>query len=93
MSTTKRRGRLISEERSLKFEERKRTQPIGTPAAIIQRIRELQKYLSLEKIVLHFFYGGMPSEKAEKSLRLFAEQVLPEVHAMATPIHPLSLGH
>jgi hypothetical protein len=38
------------------------------------------------------FYGGMPREKAEKSLRLFAEKVLPEVQAMPTPINPASLG-
>jgi hypothetical protein len=27
--------------------------------------------------VIHFFYGGMPRAKAEKSLRLFAEKVFP----------------
>ena len=31
-------------------------------------------------------------EKAEKSLRLFAEKVLPAVQAMPTPINPASLG-
>ena len=38
------------------------------------------------------FYGGMPPEKAENSLRLFAEKVLPAVQAMPTPINPASLG-
>jgi hypothetical protein len=38
------------------------------------------------------FYGGMLRDKAEKSLRLFAEKVLPEVQAMPTPINPWSLG-
>jgi hypothetical protein len=38
------------------------------------------------------FYGGMPRAKAEKSLRLFAEKVLPAVQAMPTPINPASLG-
>ena len=42
--------------------------------------------------VIHQFYGGMPREKAEKSLRLFAEKVLPAVHAMDTPLNPASLG-
>ena len=42
--------------------------------------------------MLHVFYGGMPRDKAEKSLRLFAEKVLPAVHAMPTPINPESLG-
>ena len=54
----------------------------------------MQKAISLETLVLHVFYGGMPREKAEKSLRLFAEKVLPAVQAMATPIHArlVSLG-
>jgi hypothetical protein len=38
------------------------------------------------------FYGGMPRARAEKSLRLFAEKVLPAVQAMPTPINPASLG-
>ena len=37
----------------------------------------MQWAISLEKVVIHFFYGGMPPEKAEKSLRLFAEKVPP----------------
>jgi len=34
----------------------------------------------------------MPRVKAEKSLRLFAEKVLPALQAMPTPINPASLG-
>ena len=66
--------------------------PIGTPDELIDRIRSLQWTLSLERIILHFHYGGMPAEKAEKSLRLFAEKVLPAVQAMKTPINPECLG-
>ena len=71
---------------------RRATQPIGTPDQIIDTVKTLQQALSLEKIVFHVFYGGMPREKAEKSLRLFAEKVLPELHAMPTPINSASLG-
>ena len=74
------------------FAARRETQPIGTPDEIIDRIKTLQRALSLEKVVVHMFYGGMPRDKAEKSLRLFAEKVLPEVQAMPTPINPASLG-
>ena len=70
---------------------RRATQPIGTPDKIIERIKKLQQTISLEKVVLHVFYGGMPRDKAEKSLRLFAKEVLPEVQSMATPINPRSL--
>lgn len=68
------------------------TQPIGTPDQIIDRIKTVQESISAEMIVVHVFYGGMPKEKAEKSLRLFAEKVLPHVHAMSTPINAASLG-
>ena len=74
------------------FAARRATQPIGTPDDIIERIKTLQQTISLEKLVIHMFYGGMPRDKAEKSLRLFAEKVLPEVQAMPTPINPKSLG-
>ena len=74
------------------FAARRATQPIGTPDQIIEKIRALQETISLEKLVIHQFYGGMPREKAERSLRLFAEKVLPEVQAMPTPISPKSLG-
>ena len=71
---------------------RRATQPIGTPEAIIEKIKDLQQTISMEKVVIHMMYGGMPRDKAEKSLRLFAEKVLPEVQAMPTPINPKSLG-
>ena len=74
------------------FAARRATQPIGTPDMIIERIRAMQQTMSLEKLVIHMFYGGMPRDKAEKSLRLFAREVLPEVQAMPTPINPDSLG-
>ena len=64
------------------FAARRATQPIGTPDEIIERIRSLQWAISLEEVVLHFFYGGMPPDKAEASLRLFAEKVLPAVQEM-----------
>ena len=71
---------------------RRDTQPIGTPDEIIDKIKTVQRTISLETLVLHVFYGGMPRDKAEKSLRLFAEKVLPEVQAMPTPLNPASLG-
>jgi hypothetical protein len=71
---------------------RRATQPIGTPDEIIEKIRTLQRAISLEMVIIHMFYGGMPRAEAEKSLRLFAEKVLPAVQAMPTPINPASLG-
>jgi alkanesulfonate monooxygenase SsuD/methylene tetrahydromethanopterin reductase-like flavin-dependent oxidoreductase (luciferase family) len=56
------------------------TQPIGTPDQIIERLTALQRRINLEELVIHVFYGGMPVEKAERSMRLFAEKVLPALH-------------
>jgi alkanesulfonate monooxygenase SsuD/methylene tetrahydromethanopterin reductase-like flavin-dependent oxidoreductase (luciferase family) len=72
---------------------KRQTQPIGTPDQIIERIKTIQEAISLEMVVVHVFYGGMPRDKAEKSLRLFAEKVLPEIQAMPTPLNPASLGY
>lgn len=58
------------------------TQPIGTPEQIIERLTTLQRRINLEELVIHVFYGGMPVEKAERSMRLFAERVLPAVRAI-----------
>lgn len=71
------------------MDAQRRTQPIGTPEEIIRRITAVQKAINLETLVVHVFYGGMPREKAEKSLRLFAQEVLPAVHAIdTTPASP-----
>ena len=74
------------------YNARRATQPIGTPDQIIEKIRTLQWTISLEKVVIHMFYGGMPRDKAEKSLRLFAEKVLPAVQEMPpqSTLHPWS---
>ena len=72
--------------------EQRHTQPIGTPDKIIEKIRTIQEAVSLGYAVIHVFYADMPVEKAERSLRLFAKEVLPALHEMETPIHPVSLG-
>ena len=77
------------------FAARRATQPIGTPDEIIEKIRALQWTISLEKVVIHMFYGGMPREKAEKSLRLFADKVLPGStgHAHSHQPHVSGITH
>jgi alkanesulfonate monooxygenase SsuD/methylene tetrahydromethanopterin reductase-like flavin-dependent oxidoreductase (luciferase family) len=62
----------------------RRTQPIGTPDEIIRRIKAVQAAINLDMLVVHVFYGGMSPDKAERSLRLFAREVLPAVQAIDT---------
>jgi alkanesulfonate monooxygenase SsuD/methylene tetrahydromethanopterin reductase-like flavin-dependent oxidoreductase (luciferase family) len=67
------------------------TQAIGTPDEIVDRIRSVQWAVSLGMLVINVFYGNMAREQAERSLRLFADKVLPAVQAMGTPVNPESV--
>jgi hypothetical protein len=51
-------------------------------------MRALQRSINLEELVIHVCYGGMPVEKAERSMRLFAERVLPEIQAIDAALPP-----
>ena len=66
----------------------RRTQLIGTPDEIIDRLKHVQQTISAGMLVVHVFFGGMSLDKAEASLRLFADKVLPEVHADPTSRRP-----
>jgi alkanesulfonate monooxygenase SsuD/methylene tetrahydromethanopterin reductase-like flavin-dependent oxidoreductase (luciferase family) len=68
-------------------------QLIGTPDEIIRRVQAIQELTSVKEIVVGGWgFGGMPFDVGERSLRLFAKEVLPVIQAMPTPIHPCSLG-
>ena len=64
---------------------------IGTPDMIIERIQQGQRLCSFEEITLAARFGSMTIQQAEASLRLFAQEVLPSVHEMDTPLHPSAL--
>ena len=51
----------------------------GTPAQILEKLRWRRELIGEFELTLIAHYGGMPVEEAERSLRLFAEEVLPEV--------------
>ena len=65
---------------------------IGTPEEIIAKIEHVQQKISLEYLIVHPQHGDKPPAEARKSLELFAKEVLPKVHAMATPLHEHSKG-
>jgi hypothetical protein len=46
---------------------------------IIERTRELAEAFGTSEITFVFRYGGMPLELAQKSMKLFAEEVLPAI--------------
>ena len=51
----------------------------GTPERCLEQIRELQRGTDLEQLLLSAWYGAMPADEAERSLRLFAGEVLPKL--------------
>lgn len=51
----------------------------GTPGAVVERLQGYQEQLGISGVVLEMNYGGqIPHDKVMNSLRLIAEQVLPE---------------
>lgn len=52
----------------------------GTPEAILEKLRARRELLGDFELDLIAAYGGMPVDVAERSIRLFAERVLPELH-------------
>ncbi|HSJ95818.1 MAG TPA: LLM class flavin-dependent oxidoreductase, partial [Myxococcota bacterium] len=52
----------------------------GTPEQILEKLRWRRELLGDYELALIPQYGGMPVETAERSLRRFADAVLPELH-------------
>jgi len=49
----------------------------GTPAQVLEKIRYIHHTVPLEHVVGTFAFGGLPYPKLERSVKLFAEKVLP----------------
>ena len=55
----------------------------GTPQQILEKLESRKRALGDFDLTVQISYGGMTLENAEKSMRLFAEKVLPEVQSWA----------
>ena len=64
----------------------------GTPDQCIERLQHIRATTSAADFVLVFRYGGMPIEFAERSMRLFASEVLPELHSWEPAPLPAAAG-
>jgi alkanesulfonate monooxygenase SsuD/methylene tetrahydromethanopterin reductase-like flavin-dependent oxidoreductase (luciferase family) len=63
--------------------------PWGTPAQTIARATELAEKFGTDEIMFIFKYGAMPMAMAEKSMRLFAKEVLPALQELnPKPLQP-----
>ena len=56
--------------------------PWGTPTQTIKRAKDLALQFGCEEIMFVFKYGGMPMKLAEKSMKLFAKEVMPALQAL-----------
>lgn len=63
-----------------------RPQAWGTPDMVFEQLKMIQQKTGAEEFVLTIRYGGMPVETAERSMRLFAAEVLPRLHELETPL-------
>jgi alkanesulfonate monooxygenase SsuD/methylene tetrahydromethanopterin reductase-like flavin-dependent oxidoreductase (luciferase family) len=54
-----------------------RSHPWGTPDQVIKRATELANAFGTDEIMFIFKYGSMPMTATEKSMRLFAQEVMP----------------
>lgn len=66
-------------------------QVVGTPKDCMEQIAELRRLTGVEHLVGEFSFGGMPHERAERNLRLFAEKRLPTLkhdETFCVPITP-----
>lgn len=49
----------------------------GTPDQVIEKLTDFQKRTNASTILSHAFFGGMPRDEAEESLRLYTKHVIP----------------
>jgi alkanesulfonate monooxygenase SsuD/methylene tetrahydromethanopterin reductase-like flavin-dependent oxidoreductase (luciferase family) len=55
------------------------TQVFGTPERCVEILHTIRDTMDAAEFVGVFKYGGMPLEEAERSMRLFAREVLPKI--------------
>jgi alkanesulfonate monooxygenase SsuD/methylene tetrahydromethanopterin reductase-like flavin-dependent oxidoreductase (luciferase family) len=56
---------------------------VGTPDDVVATLQRAEKELGITGVDGAFYFGGMPFEVAERSLRMFAEHVIPRLRTPA----------
>jgi alkanesulfonate monooxygenase SsuD/methylene tetrahydromethanopterin reductase-like flavin-dependent oxidoreductase (luciferase family) len=54
----------------------------GTPDQVFERVRDYQRMTGCDTLIGAFSFGGIPHDDAKRSMRLFAEKVLPRLKAL-----------
>ncbi len=73
-------------------ERNAKPQAWGTPDQVFAKLKHIQETTSAEEFVLNVRFGNMPAETAERSMRLFAAEVLPRLHELEAPLHAEMAG-
>jgi alkanesulfonate monooxygenase SsuD/methylene tetrahydromethanopterin reductase-like flavin-dependent oxidoreductase (luciferase family) len=60
----------------------------GTPEQCYEKILDVRERVGNEHFVGVFSYAGMPWDEAERNLRLFARDVMPELQKLGPSAHP-----
>src|SRR5216684_8744448 len=61
-----------------------KTQVFGSPARCVEQLRTIADTMEAAEFVGTFKFGGMPLEVAQRSMKLFATEVLPHVQSGAS---------
>ena len=61
----------------------------GTPAQVFDRILVLQQKTFMDSYTGVFRYADMPIDEVERSMKLFAREVMPELKKLPTPVAPI----
>jgi alkanesulfonate monooxygenase SsuD/methylene tetrahydromethanopterin reductase-like flavin-dependent oxidoreductase (luciferase family) len=64
-------------------------QPWGTPEQVFEKVRTFCDLVGGDSYVGVFRFGGMPPAEAEKSMRLFAKEVMPELQKIGPALDRL----
>jgi hypothetical protein len=62
-----------------------KTQCYGSPERCIETLRTIATTMDAAEFVGIFKFGGMPLEEAERSMKLFAAEVLPHIQRGTSP--------
>jgi alkanesulfonate monooxygenase SsuD/methylene tetrahydromethanopterin reductase-like flavin-dependent oxidoreductase (luciferase family) len=62
-----------------------KTQVYGTPEQCVATLREIASTMNAAEFVGTFKFGGMPLEVAQRSMKLFATEVLPHIQRGTSP--------
>jgi hypothetical protein len=59
---------------------------------VLAKLQQVQRMTSAEELIVNFRFGAMPAATAERSMRLFATEVLPKLHDLPATMHPDMAG-